>query len=410
VTAASQSTALALSPPAPVAPVSPEQAAETSTLTPAITKQLDAQVSTFMGELLALDVHSDAFRQKIAAVSGLGSAEVQASAQVSNRMMQRPVRAMESERNPEASTVSRGLLQLRRTVEDLDPSKQGDLFAPRKLLGLIPFGNKLLDYFRKYESAQTHLNAVIESLYRGKDELLKDNAAIEQEKVNMWALMQKLEQWVYLGKRLDAALEQRIQQLEATDAEKARIAREEILFAVRQKVMDLLTQLAVNKQGYLALDMVRRNNLELVKGVDRATTTTVSALRTAVMVAQALTNQKLVLDQITALNKTTGDLIEGTAAMLQSQSAQIHQQASSSTINVDQLKRAFDAIYQTMDAISTYRLQALGNMQKTVDALSTEVTRAQSYLDRSRADAVRDVVPSLPGASDAIVNLLGTRR
>jgi uncharacterized protein YaaN involved in tellurite resistance len=408
VTEASSSVALTLTPPAPIAPVSTGQAAEASTLTPAVTRQLDDQVSTFMTELLALDIHSDAFRQKIAAVHTLGTAEIQASAQVSNRMMQRPVRAMESERNPEASTVSRGLVQLRRTVEELDPSKQGDLFAPRKLLGLIPFGNRLLDYFRKYESAQSHLNAVIESLYRGKDELLKDNAAIEQEKVNMWALMQKLEQWVYLGKRLDAALEQRIQQIETTDAEKARIAREEILFAVRQKVMDLLTQLAVNKQGYLALDMVRRNNLELVKGVDRATTTTVSALRTAVMVAQALTNQKLVLDQITALNKTTGDLIEGTAAMLQSQSAQIHQQAASSTIDVDQLKRAFDAIYQTMDAIATYRVQALGNMQKTVDALTTEVTRAQSYLDRSRADKVRDVVPSLPAESSGVVSLLGT--
>ena len=410
MTEVSSSAALTLMPPAPVAPVSTEQAAQTTTLTPAVTRQLDGQVSAFMNELLALDVHSDAFRQKLAAVHGLGTAEIQASAQVSNRMMQRPVRAMERERNPEASTVSRGLVQLRRTVEELDPSKQGDLFAPRRLLGLIPFGNRLLDYFRKYESAQTHLNAVIESLYRGKDELLKDNGAIEQEKVNMWALMQKLEQWVYLGKQLDAALEQRIQQLESTDADKARIAREEILFAVRQKVMDLLTQLAVNKQGYLALDMVRRNNIELVKGVDRATTTTVSALRTAVMVAQALTNQKLVLDQITALNKTTGDLIEGTAAMLQSQSAQIHQQASSSTINVDQLKRAFDAIYQTMDAIANYRVQALGNMQKTVDALSTEVTRAQSYLDRTRADKVRDVVPSLPADSSGVVNLLGTAK
>ena len=54
----------------------------------------------------------------------------------------------------------------------------------------------------------------------------------------------------------------------------------------------------MNIQGYLALDMIRKNNLELMKGVDRATTTTVAALRTAVIVAQALNNQKLVLDQI----------------------------------------------------------------------------------------------------------------
>jgi len=391
--------------------VTTDQASHPSTLTPVITQKLDAQVGAFLQDLLSVDVHSDAFQQKLAAVHSLGSADIQASASIANRMMARPMRAMENDANPEASTVSRGLLQLRRTVEDLDPSKQGDLLSPRKLLGLVPFGNRLLDYFRKYESAQTHLNAVIDSLYRGKDELLKDNGAIEQEKANMWALMQKLEQWVYLGKALDASIEQRIDQIALADAEKAKIAREEILFAVRQKVMDLLTQLAVNKQGYLALDMVRRNNIELIKGVDRATTTTVSALRTAVIVAQALTNQRLVLDQITALNKTTGDLIEGTANMLQSQSARIHEQAASATINLDQLKHAFDAVYQTMDAISTYRQQALGTMSKTVDALTSEVNRAQQYLDRARADQVKDVVASLPAPSaDGVVNLLGSSR
>ena len=62
---------------------------------------------------------------------------------------------------------------------------------------------------------------------------------------------------------------------------------------------DLLTQMAVTVQGYLALDLVKKNNVELVKGVDRASTTTVAALRTAVTVAQAMTNQKLVLEQIT---------------------------------------------------------------------------------------------------------------
>jgi uncharacterized protein YaaN involved in tellurite resistance len=410
-TAISTSTAVAplvLTPPQAVTVVTPDQAAQPSTLAPDATKRLDGQVSTFIDDLLKLDIHSNAFQEKLGAVHTFGNADIQASAAVSNRMMERPVRAMENEANPQGSTVSRGLLDLRRTIEDLDPSKQGDLFSPKTILKLIPFGSHIIDYFRKYQSAQTHLNAIIDSLYHGKDELLKDNAAIEQEKSNMWTLMGKLEQWVYLGKHIDAALEKRIDEIAATDPEKARIAREEILFAVRQKVMDLLTQLAVNKQGYLALDLVRRNNIELVKGVDRATTTTVSALRTAVIVAQALTNQKLVLDQITALNKTTGDLIEGTATMLQQQSAKIHEQAASATINIDQLKRAFDAIYQTMDTISTYRVQALASMSKTVDALSTEVTRAQTYLDRARGERVKDIVQSLPSsADDGVVNLLG---
>jgi uncharacterized protein YaaN involved in tellurite resistance len=65
-------------------------------------------------------------------------------------------------------------------------------------------------------------------------------------------------------------------ELQGQDPEKARVVREEMLFYLRQKVQDLQTQLAVSIQGYLALDVVRKNNLELIKGVDRASTTTIS--------------------------------------------------------------------------------------------------------------------------------------
>src|SRR5690349_21883782 len=123
----------------------------------------------------------------------------------------------------------------------------------------------------------------------------------------------------------------------------------------RQKHQDLLTQLAVSVQGYLALDIIRRNNMELVRGVQRATTTTVAALRTAVIVAQALANQKLVLDQITALNTTTSGLIESTSQLLATQSVAIHQESASATVSIEKLQAAFANIYQTMDAIDTFK-------------------------------------------------------
>src|SRR3546814_6721194 len=84
--------------------------------------------------------------------------------------------------------------------------------------------------------------------------------------------------------------------------------------------------MAVTVQGYLALDLVKKNNVELVKGVDRASTTTVAALRTAVTVAQALVGQRLVLEQITALNTTTANMIDSTGELLKNQTAQIHEQ------------------------------------------------------------------------------------
>jgi uncharacterized protein YaaN involved in tellurite resistance len=154
--------------------------------------------------------------------------------------------------------------------------------------------------------------------------------------------------------------------------------------------------MAVTVQGYLALDLVKKNNVELVKGVDRASTTTVSALRTAVTVAQALTNQKLVLDQITALNTTTAGLIDSTGQLLKSNTAAIHEQAANSTIPVETLQRAFQNIYDTMDAIDTFKLKALDSMKTTVNTLSTK-SRSRRAISpgprarrRTRAAAVND--------------------
>jgi uncharacterized protein YaaN involved in tellurite resistance len=156
-----------------------------------------------------------------------------------------------------------------------------------------------------------------------------------------------------------------------------------------------LTQLAVSIQGYLALDMIRKNNLELIKGVDRASTTTISALRTAVIVAQALANQKLVLDQISALNTTTGSLIESTSALLKGQSAQIQQQAASATVSLQQLQAAFANVYAAMDSVAEYKLKALDTMRQTVEALSGEVAKARTYLDRVRAEELTTATEDL---------------
>jgi uncharacterized protein YaaN involved in tellurite resistance len=385
-----------LEPPKPVAPVQQEQAAEMVQLDESMTTDLDTRSASFIDGVVSERVISDSFQAKLAAIHNLGSEEIRASASVSNRMLDRPTRAMKSGLFDESSEISQDLVALRKQVEDLDPSRHGDLMAAGNLekIPLVGsfFVSPMRKYFMEYQSAQANIDAIINSLYHGQDELRKDNAAIEQEKVNLWDTMQKVSQYIYLAKHIDANLESRIADIEGQEPEKARVVKEEMLFYVRQKVQDLLTQQAVSIQGYLALDMVRKNNLELIKGVDRATTTTVSALRTAVMVAQALANQKLVLDQISALNTTTSNMIESTSVLLKQNTADIHKQASEATIEIEQLQRAFDNIYETMDMISDYKVEALDNMQETVNVLTSEVQKANTYLDRVRGEeAARSV-------------------
>jgi uncharacterized protein YaaN involved in tellurite resistance len=380
---------LELSPPAAVPVVADDQVDSMVPLDEAVRTELRAKAAAYADDLAAQDPKSPAFQDKINDVARMGEREIVASARVSNRMLERPAAALSGSRGGRGgdaqSRVAGTLLELRQTVTDLDPAKS-DLKGARKVLGVVPFGNKLARYFQRYQSAQKQLDAIIKALDSGQDELRKDNAAIEQEKANLWAAMGKLTEYATLAKALDGAVTAKIDGLRVTDPVAADALTSDALFPIRQRQQDLLTQLAVSVQGYLALDLVRKNNVELIKGVDRAQTTTVAALRTAVIVAQALANQRLVLDQINALNATTNNMILSTSEMLRQQSGQIQEQASSSTVDVATLQKAFDNVFATMDAIDTYKAKAVESMATTVAALETQVGRSKSYLERARAD------------------------
>jgi len=380
--------ALVLAPPQPVVVVAPEQASDAVPLEDAKQVELRSKATAFVADLVSLDTKSPAFSQKVSSITSLGEREMRASASVSNRMLERPAAAMGKGKADAQTRVSNTLIDLRGTVTELDPNR-ADLTGVKKVLKWLPGGDKVDRYFAKYQSAQSHLNAIIKALDSGQDELRKDNAAIETEKANMWQMMGKLREYNELAAALDAALEQKVAELEAAGrSEDANVVRSDALFPVRQRRQDIMTQMAVAVQGYMALDLIRRNNLELIRGVDRAQTTTIAALRTAVIVSQALSRQKLVLDQITALNTVTSNLIESTSEQLRIQGTQINQQAASSTVDVAKLQAAFDNVFATMDAVDTFRAQAIDSMAQTVQALEGQIQRAQPYLERARQNEI----------------------
>jgi len=349
--------------------------------------ELDAKVDGFMAALSSTAVASPEFAAQAESVRTMGDGDIRKAAETSNRLLQQPVRALQEGGIAQGSAVGKTLLELRRTVEDLDPSQAT---GARRWLDMLPFTDKVTDYFRKYQSAQSQLNGILHSLRSGQDELTKDNVALNLEKTNLWASMGRLNQYVYVAERLDTKLAAKIAELELSDPEAAKTLSQDVLFYVRQKHQDLLTQLAVSIQSYLAIDIIIKNNIELIKGVDRASTTTISALRTAVIVAQALGNQELVLDQISALNTTTSGMIQRTSEMLRENSAGIQEQAASSSIGIEQLQAAFQNIYATMDSIDEFKLKALDSMSATIGVLETEVDKSKAYLDRVQTHDARN--------------------
>ena len=387
--ASAEGAGVVLTPPEAVPEIREEQAVGMVAVPPEKRTELQQRAQAFVDELAAIEPGSPEFTRKVADITRLGEREIRSSAETANRMLERPSSSLAAARGRGAASepqalVARALQDLRTTVTDLDPAR-ADLTPPKRALIRIPGGRRLTRYFERYQSAQKQLDAIIAALISGQDALMKDNASIEHEREAIWTTMGTLAEYNALASALDRATAARIEELRASDPGRADAMTADALFPIRQRRQDLTTQIAVSVQGYLALDVLRKNNAELVKAVERARTTTISALRTAVVVADGLDNQKLVLDQISALNDTTDTVIGHTSELLKQQTGMVHEQATSSGVSVETLQRAFDDVFSTMDAIDGYRAAAVEKMAVTVDALEQQVARSRGYLDRSRS-------------------------
>ena len=376
--------ALDLSAPAAARAVAPAEAEAQIAVPTEAAKRISSIVEAFVEEMGSLDVHGDEYRRRVEDINGLGDREIRATSEMSNRLLDRPVRAVSGILEGK-SPVGRKLIELRHTVEDLNPAKY-ELKAskPRRALGMIPLGDRLRNYFDKYTKAQSHIEGIVASLSDSRAELERDNAAIEQEERGLWAEIETLRQYAFMAHRLDEALEARIEEIERSDAGRGRTLREDVLFPVRRRRQEILTQLAVAAQGHAALRVVEQNNHEVVRAIKTATTTTVAALRTAVMVAQALTSQRLVVEQLQAVNDVTSGMIETTSSLLREQSTQVETRATSPGVDLAALQRAWDNVFAALDQIDSYKLNALAAMKVTVNELSREVERSQAYLERSQ--------------------------
>jgi uncharacterized protein YaaN involved in tellurite resistance len=273
-----------------------------------------------------------------------------------------------SKSGEDGGAVSNSLADLHKEIKDLDPSfldftKEGFL---------VKFFNPVRRYFEKYNKADGVINDIIVSLDKGKSALKNDNTTLDLEEEGLRELTGKLNRELALGIALDEEISKQIERAEANgeDGEKVKFITEEILFPLRQRVMDMQQMLVVNHQGIVALEVVKRNNKELIRGVDRAKTVTITALRTAVMVASALYKQRIVFRKIEMLNETTGNLISSTSKMLKEQGAAIQKQAAESSISPEALKQAFHDAIAALDDIASFKQQALPKMRETIERFS----------------------------------------
>ena len=341
---------------------------------------LAAQADAFVDELVD-DGEADALARKRRAIDELGL-ELQQQAAHQSAMLQTPLRQL-AHHGDEGGPVAKALVDLRGRMQELDPARHRLSPGPLdRVLALLPgASSRLQRYFRKFETAQQALDAIIADLEGGRDMLHRDNLTLSDDQQALRDSLAQLERQVALGRLIDERLQATIARRDEEDSQR-RFLEEELLFPLRQRIVDLQQQQAVSQQGILALEVIIRNNRELMRGVDRAINVTVSALTVAATVALAIANQRLVLDRVEALNATTSEMIGGTARALRQQGVDIQQRASSAMLDMQALEQAFDEVMGAIDDLSRYRREALPRLDDQIDRLATLAGRGSEAIGR----------------------------
>ena len=381
--------AFQLTPPEVLVPLSNQSAKTAMPVAPEVRSAVEDQVDRFVAALLTEDVQSDSFRAKLDSAFALGREEVSVAASLmQGRFMARNFVGVED------SSAFKAVREMRGHLDELNPGKDGDLFQPQKLLGFIPYGNRLQAYFRKYQSVGDQLQKSMQQLYSARDDMQRDVVELEVTRSKLWDAMQKLTGAIQFAESLDAKLFDKVETLKATDPLRAKALEQEVLFYARQNLQDMLTQQAVCTNGYLALDVLKKTGREMMNGCTRVATTGMSALAVAQTVARATGNQIKVMEMLTGVNSSIENLIAESGRQLNTHVEKTAQFAQNPMVGVEKLKEMFEQTFKAMDAMDTFRSKAVEVMGQNNTIIAAEIKRSEQYIDKVRLEHARQVTTS----------------
>jgi uncharacterized protein YaaN involved in tellurite resistance len=287
---------------------------------------------------------------------------------------------MLSKDGDEGGLVAKCLVDLQREFKHLDPSRID--FARSGILGKLL--KQIMDYYAKYQKADKVIANIIISLDRGEETLKNDNTTLEIEQQAMRISTKKLKKEIQLATLMDEEIEKQIEAARARNEEQEKIifVTEEVLFPLRQRLMDMQTMIVVNQQGLMTTEIVIRTNKELIRGVERAKNMTIPAFRYSVMAAKALYDQKIVLEKLLIFKKTTENIIIGNAEMLKEQAPEIQKLAMQANISVEAMETAFANVMEALISISDFKQEALPKMRDTINKFKDMADKGEEQIQQ----------------------------
>jgi len=390
--------------PAPAAP------APTAALVPkpprGVSAESVAEIQRRAAELAA-EVSSNPEDRKLARrLSALGVQDQQKASKEIGLLKTR-VGSMLNDIDGAGGEIPKNLIELRHTMDEINPQILGQPTGLSKLLGRTPgIGKVLRKIAVKYESVQTQIDHIMNGLRHGKDRLLEDNAELEQLYEQVQIAQQGVQQSAYMGELLWGKIEEKL--AVCTDpGERQKL--QAMMHRVAMRVQDLRTMEQVNLQFFASIDMTIQNNDTLGEQVDRTVMVTQSLLTVGLAIQAALANQKKIAGAVKSVQESTAAMLEANAAAIGAQTREIGEMQNNPVIALESVKNAYNSLIGAMDEMEqirsagTERARAgIAELTKMSAALEPKVEALQAAGDLPPAEIPGGVTGFIEAKSEPV--------
>lgn len=205
----------------------------------------------------------------------------------------------------------------------------------------LKFFNPVKMYFSRIRAQEAIISTLIKKLESNQEILKRDNITLKIEINKLNKIIEDLDIEYNKGKDYLEELKKTINNFSQEEINQFNIN------LLEKRLFDFKQMIIVKEQSVLALNIILNNNDEIIRNIDKIKNVTIEALKTSVIVANSIYNQKIILRKINLIDKGAQSIINDTNKLLQTTNLN----DKSSKIQISELlKDNFENMINTLNA------------------------------------------------------------
>lgn len=293
----------------------------------------------------------------------------------------------------EASSIPGDLRKLREIMDEMNPfpaieqlrsGRKAGFFS--RLLGRAPgVGRILADIARRYESVQTQVDAIIQSLESGGDKLLENTLEIEERYKQLKLLQADVKLRAYQLKLVANKLDEA--KAAATDeAVKGRLQKAEV--KVMRRLQNLWVTAQAFSQFFVTMNVTLDNHENLRDAIKAMIGLTRPVLENGLALKIAQQEEKQIAEALEATQDYLGGLMESVAKESMDNAAYVAKVANQPLVRFQDLVRSYNLLVNRMEEAKSVEASMVESAKSNIAQLET-MTRDLEQRSKAQEEARR---------------------